>query len=262
MPLNQSSMTLKRVVKEARGMPHKPIDDVSRPGVADVALATVRAAAGSVPIMGAAAAELIAFVVTPPLEARRNEWLNNLAQDLDVLQQRVDGFDVKALSSNDDFLSAVATGVTVATRSARREKRDLLRHAVLNAALGRVPEFDMQAVFIGYLEYVSPLHVQLLRALSDPRKALSEVGSRLEESMYMGAPAQIVEEVFPDLKGRRELYDSLWQDLFQRGLVNSDSLHGMMTKEGVLAARTTTLGDQFLSFLSRPPELTQATHTS
>lgn len=232
------------------------IDEVSKPGVGDAGLAVVKAAAGSIPLVGAAAAELIAFVVTPPLEKRRNAWFSDLANDLDALQRTVDGFDISALSSNDDFLSAITVGVNVATRTAQQEKRDLLRHAVLNAALGRVPDFDMQSVFIGYLEYLSPLHVQLLRTFSNPRAALSHVGSKLEESLFIGAaPSQIVEEVFPELKGRRDVYDFLWQDLFQRRLVSSDSLHGMATKDGVLTAKTTSLGEQLLAFLSQPPEL-------
>ncbi len=237
-------------------MPRKPIDEASKPGLSDAGLAVVRAAAGSIPVVGAAAQELIAFVVTPPLERRRNEWLNRLAVDLDELQRKVDAFDVAALSENEDFISAITAGVTVATRSAQEEKRDLLRNAVINSALGRVPLFDMQSVFIGYLEYLSPLHVQLLWAFENPRVALEKAGSRLEESLFMSAaPSQVVEELFPQLKGQRDVYDFLWQDLFQRRLVNSDSLHGMMTKEGVLSARTSALGNQFLAFLSEPPEL-------
>jgi hypothetical protein len=232
----------------------KKIEEVSRPRMADVGLAVVRVAVGSVPVLGSAAAELLSFVVTPPLEGRRNDWLNDLASDLDSLKTSVDHFDVVALSDNDDFLSAIAVAVGVATRSAQQEKRDMLRHAVLNAALGHVPDFDMQSVFIGYLDYLSPLHVQLLRVFSDPRAALSEAGSGLENAMYMGAPSQVVEELFIDLKGRRDVYDFLWQDLFQRRLVNTDSLHGMMTNEGVLASRTTQTGSQFLAFVSEPPE--------
>ena len=237
-------------------MSRKRVEEVSKPGAADAGLAVVKAAVSYVPVLGSAAAELIGFVVTPPLEKRRNEWLNELASDLDALQKTVEGFDVLALSGNDDFLTAIAGGVTVATRTAEQEKRDLLRHAVLNAALGRVPDFDMQSVFIGYLEYLTPLHVQLLRAFADPRAALAEVGSHLEDSLFVGAaPSQIVEEVFSGLKGRQDLYDFLWQDLFQRRLVSSDSPHGMMTKEGALSPRTTSLGQQFLEFLSRPLEL-------
>jgi hypothetical protein len=237
-------------------MSRKRIEEVSRSGVADAGLAVVKAAAGSVPVVGAAAAELINFVVTPPLEARRNQWLNELASDLDALQLAVDDFSIAALSRNDDFVSAVALGVGAAARASQQDKRDMLRHAVLNTALGRVPDFDMQSVLMGYLEYLSPLHVQLLRVFRDPRAALAEVGSDLEQSLFMGAaPSQVVEEVLPDLKGRGDVYDFLWQDLFQRRLVNADSLHGMMTKDGVLAARTTSLGDQFLAFLSEPAEL-------
>jgi hypothetical protein len=235
-------------------MGRKKIDEVSKPSAGDAGLAVVR----SMPVLGDAATELLNFVVTPPLEGRSNDWLNDLASDLGSLTARVDKLKVSVLSDNDDFLSAVAVAVGVATRSAQQEKRDMLRYAVLNAALGHVPNFDMQSVFIGYLDYLSPLHVQLLRVFSDPRAALSQAGSDLENSLYTGgAPSRVVEELFTDLRDRRDVYDFLWQDLYQRRLVNTDSLHGMMSKEGMLASRTTQTGAQFLVFLSEPPEMVE-----
>ena len=235
-------------------MPEESLDDVSSPDVIDAGQAIIRAAVGAIPVLGSAAAELFSFVVTPPLEARRTQWMNELALEVDTLKSAVAGLDAESLSANDDFLSAVAVAVGVATRTAQDEKRAMLRNAVLNAALGRVPDFDMSVVFIGYLDYLSPLHVQILRAMDDPIAALDSVGSTLAETMYMGGPSQIVEEVFPQLKENRELYDFLWQDLSERRLVNG-GLHITMTKEGALASRTSSLGKQFLKFVTAPVEL-------
>ncbi|MHB8050496.1 MAG: hypothetical protein ACYDHQ_04660 [Coriobacteriia bacterium] len=232
------------------------IEAASRPDAIDAGQAIVRAAVASVPVIGSAAAELMGFVVTPPLEARRNEWLNSLALDLDRLQSQLDDFKIPGLSLNDNFLSAVAVAVGVATRSAERDKRDMLRNAVLNSALGDVPDFDMQAVFIGYLEYLMPLHVQLLRIFLDPKAALTAIGSDLERRYIGGSPSLVVEELLPQLKDRRDVYDFLWQDLYQRRLVNTDSLHGSMTSSGMVASRVSEVGRQFLAYISKPSVVT------
>ena len=35
----------------------------------------------------------------------------------------------------------------------------------------------------------------------------------------MGAISHLVENAFPELKGRRDLYDLIWKDLYSRALV-------------------------------------------
>jgi len=234
-------------------MERPDIEEVSRPDSHDVGQAVVRAAVASVPVLGSAASELLNVVVTPPLEARRNEWLNRLADDVDELAAKVDGFTREGLSENDEFLAAVATAVGVATRAAQEEKRDMLRNAVLNSALGRVPEFSLQSAFIAYLDYLTPLHVRLLSIFRNPSTALKEAGSNLEASIAMGAPSQVARELLPDVDN--ETLAFVWQDLYQRQLVESDSLGGTMTKGGVVAKRSTKLGDAFLDFVSTPKEL-------
>jgi hypothetical protein len=67
-----------------------------------------------------------------------------------------------------------------------------------------------------------------------------------------GSPANILESAYPELQGRQALYGQLWKDLWQRGLVNTDSLGGLMSGEGAVAKRTTDLGDQFLHFIEDP----------
>jgi hypothetical protein len=45
------------------------------------------------------------------------------------------------------------------------------------------------------------------------------------------------------------LYEQIWTDLNERGLVNTPGLKGMMTADGALAKRTTERGDRFLAFV-------------
>jgi hypothetical protein len=71
-------------------------------------------------------------------------------------------------------------------------------------------------------------------------------------NLMAGALARILEDAFPELRGQREFYDSVWRDLFQRGLVNTEGLHVTMTGSGLAAKRTTGHGDKFLAFVTAP----------
>jgi hypothetical protein len=56
-------------------------------------------------------------------------------------------------------------------------------------------------------------------------------------------------DAFPELKDQSMLYEQIWTDLSERGLVNTPGLKGMMTADGALAKRTTERGDRFLAFV-------------
>lgn len=72
------------------------------------------AALGSVPVVGNALAVTFVTALGWRLEQRREKWFTELAEGLEELRQRVDGFSPEALVSNDLFTDAVVT----ATRTA------------------------------------------------------------------------------------------------------------------------------------------------
>ena len=68
----------------------------------------------------------------------------------------------------------------------------------------------------------------------------------------IGSPGDLLESIVPALRGRRDEYDPFVTDLHQRGLLGIDSLHVMMTSQGMFAKRTTARGDRFLAFITSP----------
>ena len=64
--------------------------------------------------------------------------------------------------------------------------------------------------------------------------------------------SHLIEGAFPELKGKRDLYDLIWKELFSRALVNRDGLHTMMTNSGIVAKRTTEIGKLFLDYVKNP----------
>jgi hypothetical protein len=51
------------------------MSDINKPSSGDYAYAAAKAGLGSIPIIGAAASELLGFIITTPLEKRRQKWM-------------------------------------------------------------------------------------------------------------------------------------------------------------------------------------------
>ncbi|MHC2992444.1 hypothetical protein OB13_12910, partial [Pontibacter sp. HJ8] len=72
----------------------------------DLGYAVVRAGLGSIPVFGAAAAELLQLIVIPPLEKRRAEWMTQIGEKLQVLEAR-GTINLEELRENDVFVDVV-----------------------------------------------------------------------------------------------------------------------------------------------------------
>jgi len=217
-------------------------------GKADVAHALAKAVISEVPLIGAPAAELFSLVVTPPLERRRAEWLNAIADRLKELETRMHGFKIEALKDNPLFITAVLHATIVALRNHQKEKLDALQNAVVNSARGVDIEENLQLMFLNMVDELTPLHLRVLKYFDNPRKWLEEHGIKF--SIYMGGASSGLEAALPEVQGQRDLYDTLMMDLYNRGLVSADKtvLHAMMSGDGILASRITELGRKFLRY--------------
>jgi hypothetical protein len=65
-----------------------------------------------------------------------------------------------------------------------------------------------------------------------------------------GSPSAVLEVALPELAGHRDFYDQIVYDLKQRGLMSNVDIHTSMTRHGMFQPRTTTLGSEFLRFIS------------
>lgn len=216
----------------------------------DVAHTVVKAALGSVPVVGSAAAELFAAVVTPPLVRRRDEWVENIALGLERLRTG-EALDFDELSRNKAFISTVLHATQAAIRSHQQEKLDALRNAVLNSARPGAPDDDLQLMFLDFVDTFTPWHLRVLSFLNDP-KAWLEGHSVRYQHISMGAVSTFLELAYPELASRRDFHTLLAKDLHTRGLTTMENLVVTGTAGGILAPRTTDMGRSFLKFISEP----------
>lgn len=207
---------------------------------ADAAHTLVKAGLSAIPIIGGPAVELFQYVIQPPLEKRRGEWMAQVGEKLHELENN--GLDLDELQNDEKFVSAVMHASQIALRTHQQAKLEALQNAIVNIANGQAPEETLQHVFLNLVDSFTELHLQILKTFQSPTPP---------PNISMGGLSNVLEHNMPELRGRRELYDQLWKDLYSRGLVNTDSLHVTMSGHGLGQKRTTGIGDAFLGFIEQ-----------
>lgn len=203
---------------------------------ADWALAAMTALISAIPLGGHMANEFMRLVGTP-IERRRNEWMESMAAIVRRLE--AESLTIESLQANDRFISAVLQASVIAQRTHLREKLDALRNALMNIALSRTPDETLESIFLGYIDSFTEWHIRILRFYESP-----SAQSRLIDISH------VIERTFPDLKGRPEIYETIWTDLYQKGLVDMQSLRGPI--DGTANKLATALGKKLLKFMGDP----------
>lgn len=217
----------------------------------DVVEALTKGAVSAVPFAGGFLAELLQIVIVPPLEKRKADWMNGVAQGLKELEQKVAGFDIENLKENERFISTVISTSQTAIKNHQKEKLEALRNAVLNVAVGSGLMEDQEAVFLDLVDRYTPWHLRILRLFQSPLSLAAEKGIQ-PDSFYMGSRTQLLETYYPELKGQNQFYAAMVADLVSDGMLAVRDLGGMVTAQGMFQKVTTERGDRFLSFITSP----------
>jgi len=199
----------------------------------DYAHTTAKAALSAIPVVGGPAAEL--FALAPPIEKRRDAWLQGLYDDLKRLEVEVEGFKIDDLANNDAFVSAVLQATQIAMRTHQQEKLDALRNALLNVIRLKSLDEETQDFFFGLIDMFTVTHIEVLRLFED-RIGFSPLRRQ-------------------QLQGRRSLTDPVVLDLNLRSLVEDPRPFAARARESNdalvgLAWTLSPLGKQFMKFIS------------
>lgn len=253
-------------------MPQEPADE-QKPSSKDWAHTVTKAGLSLIPVVGGAAAEFFGTLVAPPLVRRRDEWVRSIAERLHQIEAKVDGFQTDSLVSNEAFLTAFLHASQAAVRSHQQEKLEALRNAVLNVALGRAPDEDLQLIFLNLVDELTPWHLRVLSLFKRPPGSFQKDFDTLaawQTDLAAGNPpeaVQFLQYAFPELRDRAAFSMQISRDLESRGLLylgkiafSSDERRAaekarrkIFIPEGVGGVkRTTTLGDLFLDFITSP----------
>jgi hypothetical protein len=226
------------------------VPEEPKKSAADVAYAVAKAAVSAVPVAGGPAAELLGLIFGPPLERRREKWLEQLAGAVEEIQQKMSELTPEKLSQDEVFVSTALQATEIAIRTHQQEKLEALRNAVVNAALPGAPDETMQQIFLNHVDNLTPWHLRILAFFDDPID-WGQTHHITYPNWTMGAASLVLEQSMPELAGQRGFYDQIVNDLQQRGLLANVEIHTMMTANGMFSSRTTPLGKQFLDFISK-----------
>lgn len=216
----------------------------------DAAHAVVKGIVSAVPTAGGPLSVILETLFGPPIERRRERWFNELVEVVSELERRVEALTPETLSKDENFVTVALHATQIALRNHRDEKLGALRAAVLHAGLRKGPDEQLQLMFLRFVDELSPAHLSVLALLDNP-VGWMERNDVQYPGWGMGGVSHVVEHCFPELRGRREVYEQLIRDLQARGLLQQGQyLNVTMTGRGMVESRTTEMGEAFIAYVS------------
>ena len=173
----------------------------------------------AIPWVGGPVAELFELVIGPPLEKRRKEWFQQIAEVIYRLEEeRIQGFKVANLANDPEFLSTLMHASLIALRTHQEKKLAALRNAVLNTALPTRPEDDLQLIFLQHVDSFTEWHLRILAFLHDPKRVMTEKGTI--DRVHQGEESLLpyLNITYPELKDQSHVRAYIVKDLVNRGL--------------------------------------------
>lgn len=217
----------------------------------DYAYAGVGGAIASIPGIGNFASEIFHTIISSPLEKRKEQWMIKIAEGLEELQNKVDGFNVETLCENDLFISILNRASQLAISNHQEEKLNALKNSIMNTAMGISIDENEQMMFLNLVDSMTPWHLKIIYYFENPKQRYMEKGMNPID-YPMGSPITPLVDFYSELKDKESFINLIVKDLYNNGLFNTDGLNGIMTSNGMYASRLTEYGERFLQFISSP----------
>lgn len=205
-------------------------------------------ALGAIPFVGSLLAATLSAYFSVTQENRTRDWMEEMAEVVQALLDRVEDLEAEDLAGDPAFYDAAVAAARIATATSAAEKHAALQNALYNVGAGDGLDADKRAIFLRYVDELTPSHIALLRLAEDPPRWFERRG----RSWPGGGLLSVVKAAFPRWAKDEDFIDTLASDLAARGLVDSLPLRVMMTENGVRAARSKPKGREFMAFISGP----------
>jgi len=221
--------------------------DLTKNTCGDYAVAVAKGVLGALPVLGSTAAEIFGLVVTPPLEKRKIQWMNEIGERLAELE-KTKGINIAELANNELFIDVMMQASTLAIKTSQKEKVEAFRNAILNTAIDNTIDDIKSHIFLTQLDKFTVWHIKLLILVENPADFFKKANKIFPT--YMAASlSNIIKEAYPELKNEDSLLDIIWNDLKIAGFHNSGDLKTTMSGPGLATKKTTELGDEFLNYI-------------
>jgi hypothetical protein len=235
----------------------------------DVGHALTKAGLSAIPFVGGPVAELMNLIWEPALSKRRDGWLIGLAENLQLLTEKVEGFKLEDLSQNETFITTTIQASQAAIRTHQKEKLNALRNAVLNSALNTNLNDEIQLLCLSLVERLTVSHILILEYFSTCERGISvSINNKENKSVYEMIASNLYGIahksgiLYPlvDIEARRnpnrtkEFMRIIINDLESLGLIQTGTPESLMTYNRY-HTYIKSIGEELLRFISYPPEL-------
>lgn len=227
-------------------MPEDKLKPLPTPELRDRVRTGFDAAVAAIPGVGGSLVILVDSVIAPSISRRRDAWLQTLADLVDELSERVDGWDPTSLEGNEVFVTAVADASRIALGTHLEEKLEMLKNCLRHMVLEKDRNDFLDLQLFRFVEDLSPEHFLVLQYLENPG-AWFDGRAIPRPSIAMGSPKSVMATAKLPVEGPS--LEIVLRDLNDRGLADCASLGTTMTEAGVWQTRTTDLGAGLLSFV-------------
>ena len=127
----------------------------------------------------------------------------------------------------------------------------MLANALVNVGGGRARTPDKQAIYLRYIDELTPSHMMMLAFLINPRGYCKTRGVAWPD-FEAASLGHMIARVIPELSEDPSLLETVTADLARYGLADAASLNTTMSSTGLRAGRGTPKGNEFIEFVSGP----------
>jgi len=147
----------------------------------DYAYAVAKGIISATPVAGGSLSVLFENIFTTPLDKRKKEWFQSLANAIEELTKKFEDITPESLSKNKIFISVSMQATQIALRNHQKEKLNALKNAVKNSAIS-IDE-NKVLMFTRIIDDMTPLHLKMLEFLNNPSTIEQELQNELPKNM-------------------------------------------------------------------------------
>jgi len=202
------------------------------------------------------ALEFFNYFVAQPIDDRRQAFFIRLNDRLLEVQGEIEELQTERLANNPAFQSALLTAVMFSIKTHQEGKLEALAWATLNSALAIDPDGTREAMFMRWIDEMTPHHLRLVKVLNDPTSLVNTVDPSAEIG-EIPTFRDVFSNYMPELMNMEELGLRIVVELKARGLieysqrVGTDSIDFPAAHDG---KGGTALGRMFIHFIESPIE--------
>jgi hypothetical protein len=207
-------------------------------------------------------------LIMSPATKRRDRWIDEyLSKAYQLITEKVAFSVVENLPNNELFITVVLQATSIALRNHQGEKLEALTNAIINSVLPNAPDESLQLMFLNFIDSFTPCHLIMIDFIDNPtdwcRKnniIISELMNRFRYNdigQYMNH-FDFLEEILPEIKNNRYIYEQALEDITAKGLLISSDGGQKVSGVGIhildlhkSAVSLSNTGKQFIDFIVR-----------